>query len=125
MKADPGEAYHEIELAMDDPDLREAAKSLMREHALLFASLSGRSEAEVMAEAGMTLSERLPPPAQGRVTARFYEDDERRLVIWFDNVAYTIAVFPEQSNPVASGWQSTVIRSVVKLTQARTWNQIL
>jgi hypothetical protein len=121
---DPGRAFHEIEQAMDDPDLKEESKRLMRRHASLFAAHAGRHRAQIMAEAGLSLDERLPAPASGRVTAQLVEENgEMRLVVWVGGPE-TIAVFPKTASPAASAWQSRIVQLVVEETGARTLDDL-
>lgn len=124
VRADPGCAHLEIELAMDDPELRDAAAELLRRYAQLFGRLADRDPAEIQAEAGLSLRERLPARASGRVTAQLMEENgEMRLVVWVGGPE-TIAVFPRTTSPAASAWQSRIVQLVVEETGARTLDHL-
>jgi hypothetical protein len=116
-----GDALRMIEQAMDDPALREEAKRLALQHAARFAALADTDEPQLLAAMGLSLGERLPEPAAGRVKAQLVENTGgSRLVVWVVGEAHTVAFFPEVSDPAAAAWQAAVIRSAVKLTRART-----
>ena len=118
---DPGAALHEIEKGLDDPDPAAAAKALMLEYAATFAAHAGRSVSEFLAEERFSLEERLPAPAQGRVTAELIEScGDISLVIWAGGEVHTIAIFPAQRSVVASAWRSAVVQNVAQFTNAKT-----
>jgi hypothetical protein len=76
------------------------------------------------AAAGMSLPERLPKPASGRVTASLREVDGRHeLVVWVGEPE-TIAIFPRVASPVAAAWRSRIILLVVEETGARTLDDL-
>jgi hypothetical protein len=124
VETDPGRAHREIELAMGDPDLREAACEMMDKHIETFALLSSREPAEIKAEAGMTRQERLGKAAFGRPSAQLTESrDGCTLVIWAE-APHTVAIFPPMENPVARSWQAKIIDRVVEITDAKTLDGI-
>ena len=96
----------------------------MRRHAQRFALLSDREPAEEMAEVGLTVQERNPGSAPGRVTAQLFEEsDGSRLVVWVGE-PQTIAIFPKVTSPAAAAWRSRIIRLVVEETRARTLDDL-
>lgn len=108
----PGEAMYEIDCALKDPRLREAAVIALEERKEEFASLSGQDAAEIVAER-TTIEERYPVP-NGVSNAKLVEtDDGVSLVVWGSDPV-TIAVFPRQEDPWAAAWRNAAIRGAAE-----------
>lgn len=112
VEVDPGQAYHEIERAMDRPKLRDAAKGALARHAEAFAALSDRAVEEILREGDLALAER-NPPANGRPACAQLVDD--RVVVWLgDDVSepFTVAEFPRHSDPQGMAWRNAALLAV-------------
>ena len=123
ISSDPGAAFYEIDQAMSNPTLREPAVELLTKNKEMFAIMSDREPDEILAEAGLSLSERLPSSPIRKTTARLYESTENgKLVVWTGGdiaEAHTIVIFPKVDDAEAMAWRGACIKSCVQTTNAQ------
>jgi hypothetical protein len=136
---DAGDVLHEIEQAMNSPR-REVAVRLLWEHGRLLARHAGQEVAELLADLGVTLGERVGETASqgvsdrsvettsGRRRAQLLEDASGcKLILWIGGEVaqpVCIAEFPAQQDVCAASIQASVIRQAVMVTRARTYDNL-
>lgn len=119
---DPGAAYHEIEKALVSISTSDAAKKALVAHSEILSRLSGREQAEILAEGGVSFEERFSGDGNDTRVSFYETDDGHTLVVWLnENVStpVTIASFPRLNEPKAIPWQNQAIKEAVRITRAK------
>jgi len=115
-KTDPGTAYHEIEKALEKDIYLSTAQDLLIEHAEMFAELSGRSQAEILAEGGVDITRRNSRKDASRRLTLYEDEDACKLVVWTEEGGVEqpldVCILPVTKNLVQMACRGVAIKAL-------------